>query len=109
MDIKEMIRNHAIESFPNECVGFIVNGRYNRLQNISKSPTARYELSLDDKIFLCALGKLEALVHSHPVLDNTPSLTDLKAQASTGFTFWIIGTDGQTTTDIKEIPYARPD
>lgn len=107
IQVANEIRSHALECFPNECVGFISGGRYHRLQNISKSPTQRYELSLDDKIFLNRLGTLTALVHSHPILDNTPSEMDLKAQNSTGFHFLIIGTDGVECTEIGEYPYAR--
>lgn len=101
------IKTHALESFPNECVGFLQGGRYHRLQNVSKSPTKRYELSLEDKIFLNRLGSLTALVHSHPILENIPSEMDLQAQQSTGFNFLIVGTNGVETTEIGEYPYAR--
>lgn len=98
------ISKHALEEYPKECVGYISKGAYHRLKNVSNTPTLRYQLSLRDKLLLFNLGnELTALVHSHPVLDNTPSEWDFAAQKSCGFPFWVIGTDGNETTKIKEI------
>lgn len=103
MDVTEQIKAHALEEYPRECVGYVVEDAYHRLENISEDPN-RYQLSLDDRFMLFEMGdKLKALVHSHPVLDNSPSECDLGAQKVSGFPFWIIGTDGQTTTDIREV------
>lgn len=98
------IKKHALEEYPKECVGYVHNDTYHRLENVSNIPTMRYQLKPKDKLMLFNLGKeLVALVHSHPVLDNSPSHGDLLAQESCGFPFWIIGTDGKETTEIKEI------
>lgn len=106
MDIYNKIKDHAIESYPNECVGYICEEGYVRLNNESKFPKTSYRLSIDDKILLSGLGiKLHALIHSHTTLNNTPSQKDLQSQRSTGFVFKIIGTDGVNTTDLKEIIY----
>ncbi len=102
--IEADIIRHAKDAYPEECVGYVSNNTYHRLENISNNPKERYQLSLKDKLMLFKLcNKLTALVHSHPVLDNDPSEADLGAQRSTGFCFWIIGTDGVNTTKIKEI------
>lgn len=104
MSIESDIREHALEVFPEECVGFVSEGTYHRLSNVAPQPTLRYKLSIKDKMMLFRMGdKLTALVHSHPVLDNQPSNGDLNAQRSCQFPFWIIGTDGQTTTEINEV------
>lgn len=107
MSIEEAIKKHALEVFPEECVGFICNDQYHRLINTATNPTERYMLSTRDKIFLSGLGTLQGLVHSHPILDNTPSKVDLQAQQSTGFTFYIVGTDGHNTTEVREIIYEK--
>lgn len=108
MDIHEEIERHAIEGYPDECVGYIYDGEYHRLCNVSKYPTERYQLSIEDKIMLNGKRGLQGLVHSHTVLDNSPSKRDLEAQSSTAFHFYIIGTDGRSTTDIREILYEKP-
>lgn len=104
MNIERAIQEHAIEAYPEECVGFVSDEKYYRLKNISKTPRANYRLSIQDKMNLNMMGKaLTALVHSHPKMDNNPSESDILAQRSTQFTFWIIGTDGINTTEIKEV------
>lgn len=105
MSIESDIQEHAIREYPNECVGYVFNEKYYKLINISKNPKKRYQLSIQDKLKLFKIGSgLTALVHSHPSLSNTPSNVDVGASKATGFTFWIIGTDGNTTTEInKEI------
>ena len=98
------IRRHALESYPEECVGYISGGEYHRLENVSNSPRESYSVSVEDRMMLYSLKeKLIALVHSHPVLDSTPSLKDLEAYKSTKFNFYIIGTDGITTTNIRRL------
>lgn len=104
MTVKADIIAHALQAHPCECVGFVSKGKYHKLENIANNPTERYQLTNKDKLMLYRLGdNLQALVHSHPVMDNNPSEMDLGAQAASGFTFWIIGTDGKQVTDIKEI------
>lgn len=102
--IEADIKKHALEEYPKECVGYVSGGKYHRLKNVANYPEKMYQLSIEDKFKIFGLGKeLTALVHSHPVLDNRPSEKDLASQKATKLAFWIIGTDGKTTTEIKEI------
>lgn len=103
MALVNEIENHALECFPFECVGYIENGDYFKLDNVSLTPDVSFKLSLADKMMLADLVGLDALVHSHPILDPSPSDKDLAAQKATGFPYWIIGTDGITTTEIRKI------
>lgn len=103
MSLVVEVEKHALEVHPEECVGYVSNGEYIRLENTSSTPELNYRLNIRVKIMLAGLKTLEALVHSHPILDSTPSERDLQAQKSTGYTFWIIGTDGKTTTTIRKI------
>lgn len=108
MTVETDIQDDAINAHPSECVGYILNGEYQLLENISKTPEREYKLKLEDKFFLMDLhnkGLLEALVHSHPILDNDPSERDIEAHLATGYNFYIIGTDGITTTEIRRINY----
>ena len=108
MTIDTDIIEDAIYSYPDECVGYISNGEYHILDNMSNIPEVEYKLRMEDKFLLMDLhrsGLLEALVHSHPTLDNKPSPKDMEAHLATGYNFFIIGTDGVTTTEIRRINY----
>ena len=105
--IETGVREHALESHPNECVGYISDGEYTRLENVSKHPRSHYKVSIDNKLMLFSLGeRLTALVHSHPTMDNTPSEKDIAAFKATKFNFYIIGTDGVQTTEIRRLIHA---
>lgn len=98
------IKGCAIERYPLEMVGCVVGGKFVELKNLSHHPEERYILSARDKLMLFELGdSLQALVHSHPHLDNTPSGVDISASKGCGFPFWIVGTDGIRCTEILEV------
>lgn len=101
-DLVETINSVAISNYPNEMVGYVKDETFFELKNISKDPQNRYQLSLQDKMFLYT-HNIDALVHSHTRLDNRPSQLDLAAQSATQFCFWIVGTNGKEVTKIKEI------
>jgi proteasome lid subunit RPN8/RPN11 len=102
--LESAIKQCAISEYPNEMVGCVVGGDFIQLKNISTTPKERYRLLPKDKLLLFELGdSLTALVHSHPVMDNTFSETDLNAQKACRFPFWVVGTDGINTTDIREV------
>lgn len=98
----------ALKEYPNELIGCVVGGRFIQLENVSSKKTEQYRLSPKDKVMLFELGdSLDALVHSHPHLNNDPSDFDIKSQKACGFPFWIIGTNGEVCTEIKEVSYDK--
>ncbi len=101
------ICRHAAEEFPFEAVGYVHEGSYHKLVNVSPLPEERYSLTIGSKMELIKLyemGQEFGLVHSHPKsFSNEPSIPDLKAQKSTGYTFYILGTNGQEFTKLREI------
>ena len=99
---EESIKQEALSKWPEEMVGYIKDGNFHALKNISKTPKRRYQISPSDTIKLLSID-IDYLVHSHPTLDNNPSDLDLRSQKSTGIPFLIIGTDGKETTTIKEV------
>jgi proteasome lid subunit RPN8/RPN11 len=103
-DLKLEIERCALKRFPNEMVGCVVGGKFVELDNVSNEPENRYRLSAKDKVLIFEIGEsLDALVHSHPKMDNTPSGADLKSQQMCQFPFWIIGTDGVSCTEIMVV------
>lgn len=100
-NLDQLIKEHATESYPEECVGFVKDGEYHRLPNVSNDPQRSYKLSAKDKVMVFTIG-VDALVHSHPDMDNKLSKEDLKAQQSCCIPFWVVGTDGVLTTEINK-------
>lgn len=96
------ITEEALSKWPEEMVGYVKEGKFYALKNVSKDPKRRYKLSPSDTIMLLS-ANIDYLVHSHPTLDNSPSRLDIISQRSTGIPFLIIGTDGETTTTIREV------
>lgn len=102
MEYIQAIEKEALDKWPCEMVGYVKDDQFYPLRNISKSPKDRYQLSIQDTLFVLN-NEVDFLVHSHPTLDNQPSQKDLMAQKSTNIPFLIIGTDGTTCTDLKEV------
>lgn len=110
MGLVERIQKHALDSFPEEAVGYIDLTGYHKLPNVSNLPRESYSLSLDDRFLVSDLhdrAELVALVHSHTRLDSSPSEKDMEAHSATGYDFYIIGTDGKTTTKIRRILWSK--
>ena len=124
-EITQAIREHAMEAFPNESCGFIMEEGYVRVENISEDPQNRFAISPAD--FIRYRGA-RAFVHSHPVADAfsgrykmgfypfCPSGDDMTAQISTNMVFGIVVTDGTDCYDpfywgdfiLDEPIYDRP-
>lgn len=102
LECEKSIQEEAIRKWPEEMVGYIKGGGFHALKNISKDPKNRYQLSPKDTLFILD-NNIEYLVHSHPKLDNTPSQMDTVSQQSTKIPYLIIGTDGKSFTNIKEV------
>ena len=96
------IDKEAIKRWPEEMVGYVKDSVFVALKNVSKDPRHRYKISTKDKFFILDKN-VDYLVHSHTTLDNEPSDLDLKSQRSSGIKFLIVGTDGKSTTKIKEV------
>tara|TARA_R110000851_G_scaffold762_1_gene2455 strand:+ start:115 stop:435 length:321 start_codon:yes stop_codon:yes gene_type:complete len=102
--LNNKIKSHAIEAYPHECVGYIRDGKYFKLNNVSSNPDKEYRISTNDIMKLTLMGnKLSAIVHSHPEMNNEPSPKDIKSQHSSGIEFRIVGTNGKDTTDIRRV------
>lgn len=75
-DVEQQIKNHAIEDYPNESVGLLLDDdTYIRVKNIHKKPQQHFQIAT--VVFQGYLPRLKAIVHSHPnqkVLE--PSLDD---------------------------------
>jgi proteasome lid subunit RPN8/RPN11 len=95
--IYEDVKKHALECYPGEMCGLVINNQFIPKNNISPTPResfmiARHEYPLD--------GSLQAVVHSHTKLIVEPSEEDMKYQITNAVPWGIIGTNGEVATPI---------
>lgn len=85
---KQAIIDHAAKCYPKESCGFIVNREYVPCNNIAASDS-EFKIDPRDLVRAEKLGKIEAIVHSHPDGSSNPSTFD-KLQMSKHNLPWVI-------------------
>lgn len=88
--LKDSIANHALESYPNECCGLIVNNAYRPCRNVSPTPEDSFSIAAEDYAQAEDSGAITAIVHSHPGASAQPSTADLTACEASGVPQWVI-------------------
>ncbi|WP_245636609.1 C40 family peptidase [Eikenella longinqua] len=108
-NVQAEILAHAEKEAPRECCGLVLQaGRkqlYRRCGNAAAEPTERFEISGAD--WLCALdvGKVIAIVHSHPQGEPWLSGADRQAQAEFGLP-WVLAVSGSLKV-FEPVPHLR--
>jgi proteasome lid subunit RPN8/RPN11 len=78
--IKNFIKNHAIETFPEECCGLIIKDKKEvkciKMKNIAKEKECFFKISVLD--FLNISNKILYIYHSHTIDNNEFSPLDIK-------------------------------
>ncbi len=97
-NLHQQIKQHAIDEYPNEACGFIVDGKYIKVGNISHDPTEEFVLS--NSAVADYIGKASAFVHSHPDWYPCPSESDMENQMVWGMPWGIVSTDGVSTSEV---------
>jgi proteasome lid subunit RPN8/RPN11 len=87
--LRAAILRHALQCYPEESCGLIVEGVYLPRPNCSATPTEAFNISPVDWAEAEDLGDIAAVVHSHPDGRPFPSGADFDAQAATGLP-WVI-------------------
>ncbi|AAZ18308.1 probable prophage LambdaSo, tail assembly protein K [Psychrobacter arcticus 273-4] len=75
-DAKDAMLNHAAACYPHECCGLLVNRQYIECENIADNDS-EFKINPRDVVRAEKLGKIEAIVHSHPNGSTKPSTFDL--------------------------------
>lgn len=89
--MKSKILNHAKKCGETESCGFIIDNKtYLPCKNISPIPTENFEISPDDWIRAEDLGKITAIVHSHPNGLPILSMADQFFQQKTALDWWLV-------------------
>ncbi len=88
------LQAHAKEAYPEECVGYVKDGVYVRLDNKHPEPTKHFRIAQSD---LYGVNP-DVVWHSHPATGQAnphwPSMADLRLFYSTPIRWGIIATDG---------------
>lgn len=87
-------QQHAVECYPDECLGVLTTDGYVRLENVAND-TEGTAMGGDDFMELYDAGEVLAVCHSHPNGPNCPSGMDMQTQIAFDLPFWIVSTDGQ--------------
>jgi len=91
---------HAVEEYPNESCGFVIDGQYHRFANLSKKPESAFEIDPVDWVTAELTGTIEAVIHSHPDGPACPTAADMKSQVSTGVPWGIIVSSSEGAKDV---------
>lgn len=99
----QAFKEYCISKFPEEACGLIIDGQFVPKGNIAADPTR--DFLIDDMEYAAALatGKLEAVVHSHPVRNLAMislSVSDMRGQTATGVPWGVVTCDGSNTSDV---------
>lgn len=86
------IKKDACERFPNESCGIVFEDQYIPFENVAADPTQSFHIK-EEKL-VPYLGKIQAIVHSHPMGPDCPSETDMQQQVAWNLPFGIVATDG---------------
>jgi proteasome lid subunit RPN8/RPN11 len=82
---------HAADEFPRESVGLVIDGIYERQENVAENPLDRFAIAANTVVKLASEGrKLEAVIHSHPGGLDEPTEDDMKSQMSTAVPWGIV-------------------
>lgn len=86
---KQAIIQHAKACYPAECCGVIINDTYYPCTNIA--PIGQFEIDPSEYLALQELGKIQAIVHSHPDGEPLPSEVDRVQMGLHGIPWVICG------------------
>ncbi|KZK92568.1 MULTISPECIES: Mov34/MPN/PAD-1 family protein [unclassified Pseudovibrio] len=100
---------HAIQAYPEEACGLVVDGQYMRSYNYalpSEQHTGypncecrKCSFSIAPEEIVKAGNRLDAILHSHPDGPFYPSQSDMEGQLHTNVPWGIIATDGERASD----------
>ena len=94
-------KEHLINCYPNEGVGFVVGGAFVPQENISPNAIKTFELPASAWV---NHGPIQAVLHSHPSTpdrpgNDYPSAADMESQIATAVPWGIIVCDGERAAD----------
>lgn len=100
------ISEHATAAYPEEICGFIIDGDYFPTNNTADDKTTSFRISPEDRLNAEEIGKIEAVIHSHPYDKfnapqypaQWPSNNDMAGWINDNVPWGIVATDGEGIT-----------
>ena len=89
--VEQEIKDHAASEYPKESCGIVVNGKYVKSLNMHDNPESSFTLDANAQLAVIK-GKAQAIIHSHPDEDFSPSEHDMSTQDSLNIPFGICET-----------------
>lgn len=103
LSVLESAKMHALDQFPLESCGLVVDGAYVACDNIAENPEKDFKIADATVQQYLSMGLLQGVIHSHPFAQITakssPSSADMRSQMSVGVPFGIVDTDGEVVND----------
>lgn len=93
------IREDAIERYPHEACGLIVDGVYRPYRNLHPEPETAFRMSPQAWVAAARRGEIQAVVHSHVNGSAEPSAADIQGQIDSNVPWVIVLTDGEVAGD----------
>lgn len=90
--VTKAIKDDACERYPEESCGIVVDNKYLAFNNVADDPLN--EFRINERQLVPYLGKIQAIVHSHPMGPDCPSESDMLQQLAWRVPFGIVSTDG---------------
>ena len=87
-NIKQVIREHALEELPNECCGLLVDDEHGEVQvfkcrNSSEfNRKEHFSISPEEYLVATTLGKISAIYHSHPITYEKAQFSEFDKKVS---------------------------
>lgn len=94
-----LIRQQAIETFPEEGVWLVTEKGCRQVENIHEHPTKFFQVSPEDSLKASREGLL-AVIHSHCEGTAAPSAEDMALFEQLQIPCGILSTDGESTSDF---------
>lgn len=92
---------HAIEEYPRESCGLVIDGNYVRADNEAADPLKNFKISAEKWAHYEDAGAVQMVIHSHPDASARPSESDLISCEATGVPWMIIAVHGGKYEDVK--------
>lgn len=84
------MRQHAIDEYPRESCGVVVNDVYYPCKNVHKDPEKSFRIDPRTYAKFARMGDIQAIIHSHPDGPFFPSKADMEGQIATDVPWGII-------------------
>ncbi len=88
------IKQHALDVYPEECCGLVVDDKYHAMPNQSDDPENSFKIDSTAMLAARKIG-LQAIVHSHPDDIAAPSSADMASQIENVVPWILLNTDGE--------------